>query len=72
MGVSHKRVNRNFHFLLASGRYELQNQNIEPFLSQQTTLTEVSLLSSKGLKTPQGLAAMLREVREGETCELMG
>ena len=47
------------------------------FTRNSATLTtthpdRVSLLSSKGLKTPQGLAATLREVREGETCDLMG
>ena len=31
-----------------------------------------SLAQHGGLKTPQGLAVMVREVREAETCELMG
>lgn len=32
----------------------------------------VSLLNTEGLKTPQGLAVTVREVREAEPCELMG
>lgn len=47
------------------------------FTRNSITLTtnhpdRVSLLNIEGLKNPQGLAVMGREVREAETCELMG